>query len=65
MLWALNMKVDSVDSKTVNVKNVIDEELEQLLAEIEQTLPGREAGSPGCGSGEIDVKMVPRHDQQP
>ena len=59
------MKVDSIDSKTVNVKNVIDEELEQLLAEIEQTLPGRETGSPGSGSGKVDAKMVPRHDQQP
>ena len=53
------------DSDRNEEKNVIDEELEQLLAEIEQTLPGRETGTSWSGGGEIDVKMVPRYDQQP
>ena len=53
------------DSDRNEEKNVIDQEIEQLLAEIEQTLPGRETGSSWSGGGEIDAKMVPRHDQQP
>ena len=52
------------DSDRNEEKNVIDEELEQLLAEIEQTLPGRETGTSWSGGGKVDASMVPRHDQQ-
>ena len=54
MLWALNMKVDSVDSK-----NVIDEELQELLAEFEEpTLSRCETGPSWSGSSQVDVTLV-------